>query len=108
MLACTLDMVASRLFDASGCGDIHLDMLNFVRKKTPDIGGENIVLAVHIRRDGEEPAGEEAGTGGTGTAKAAGKGADEWTSPDTAGTAAGDGTGTAASAEPDRTEIPEA
>ena len=66
MLACTLDMVASRLFDANGCGDIRLDMLNFVRKKTPEIGGENIVLAVHIRRDGEEPAVvETAGNSGT-------------------------------------------
>ena len=67
MLACTLDMVVSKLFDAGGYGDIRLEMLNFVRQKTPDIGGENIVLAVHIRRDGEEPVRE-----GAGTAKASG------------------------------------
>ena len=73
MLACTLDMVASKLFDASGCGDIRLDMLNFVRKKTPDIGGENIVLAIHIRRDGEEPAGRGTGTA-NGTEPCAGEG----------------------------------
>ena len=67
MLACTLDMVASKLLDTGGYGDIRLDMLNFVRKKTPDIGGENIVLAVHIRRDGEEPAGTGNGGVGNGT-----------------------------------------
>ena len=95
MLACTLDMVASKLFDASGCGDIRLDMLNFVRKKTPDIGGENIVLAVHIRRDGEEPAGAGKGGAGNGTETNAGA----------AGAAAAAGT---ASAAPVRGKIPEA
>ena len=94
MLACTLDMVASKLFDASGCGDIRLDMLNFVRKKTPDIGGENIVLAVHIRRDGEEAAGDGAGTGNRTNACAGG------------GIETGTGTGTAET--PVRGKIPEA
>ena len=103
MLACTLDMVASRLFDASGCGDIRLDMLNFVRKKTPDIGGENIVLAVHIRRDGEEPAGEGAGAG-TGTGNRTEPCADEGTGRDIEAAAAAG----RASAAPVRGKIPEA
>ena len=102
MLACTLDMVASKLFDANGYGDIRLEMLNFVRKKTPDIGGENIVLAVHIRRDGEEPAGEGAGAGtgaGNGTEPCAGEG----TGRDIEAAAAA-----GASAAPVRGKIPEA
>lgn len=59
MLACTLDSVVSKLFDTNGFGGIRLEMLSFVRKKTPDIGGENIVLSIHIRRDGEEAADKE-------------------------------------------------
>ena len=60
-------------------GDIRLEMLKFTRQKTPDIGGENIVLIFHIRREGEEPAGGEADTrNGTnacaGAAAAAGAG----------------------------------
>ena len=52
-------------------GDIRLEMLKFTRQKTPDIGGENIVLIFHIRREGEEPAGGENGSSGTaGTADA--------------------------------------
>ena len=53
-------------------GDIRLEMLNFVRKKNPDIGGENIILAIHIGRDGEKPAGDSAGTpNGTNTSAGA-------------------------------------
>ena len=73
----SLEFALCKLMDLGGekaagsgtgnAGDIRLEMLNFVRQKTPDIGGENIVLAVHIRRDGEEPVRE-----GAGTAKASG------------------------------------
>ena len=49
--------------ETGNAGDIRLEMLKFTRQKTPDIGGENIVLIFHIRREGEEPAGEGAGPG---------------------------------------------
>ena len=69
MLACTLDSVVSKLFDTNGFGDIRLEMLSFVRKKTPDIGGENIVLSIHIRKDGEDAAGIGTVTGASAPAE---------------------------------------
>ena len=72
----SLEFALCKLMDLGGgkavgsgtgnAGDIRLEMLKFTRQKTPDIGGENIVLIFHIRREGEEPAGGE--TGGSGTA----------------------------------------
>ena len=75
-------------------GDIRLEMLKFTRQKTPDIGGENIVLIFHIRKEGEEPAGDGAGTGNRTNACAGG------------GIETGTGTGTAET--PLRGKIPEA
>ncbi|MCQ2358309.1 MAG: hypothetical protein MJ005_06095 [Methanocorpusculum sp.] len=73
----SLDFALCKLMDLGGgkaagsgtgnAGDIRLEMLKFTRQKTPDIGGENIVLIFHIRREGEEPAGGET-AGGSGTA----------------------------------------
>ena len=77
----SLDFALCKLMDLGGgkaagsgtgsTGDIRLEMLKFTRQKTPDIGGENIVLIFHIRREGEEPVGGENGSSGTaGTADA--------------------------------------
>ena len=77
----SLEFALCKLMDLGGekaagsgtgnAGDIRLEMLKFTRQKTPDIGGENIVLIFHIRREGEEPAGGENGSSGTaGTADA--------------------------------------
>ena len=73
----SLEFALCKLMDLGGgkaagsgtgnAGDIRLEMLKFTRQKTPDIGGENIVLIFHIRREGEEPAGGET-AGGSGTA----------------------------------------
>ena len=105
----SLDFALCKLMDlgggkAAGCGsgstgtgnagDIRLEMLKFTRQKTPDIGGENIVLIFHIRKEGEEPAGDGAGTGNRTNACAGG------------GIETGTGTGTAET--PLRGKIPEA
>ena len=77
----SLEFALCKLMDLGGekaagsgtgnAGDIRLEMLKFTRQKTPDIGGENIVLIFHIRREGEDPAGGETGSSGTaGTADA--------------------------------------